>query len=105
MNSNLEQQLDELEFLQSIYSAPGEFKIEDQASYQQAIAYLQQLTPEAPNTLSSSLHIPVNAHHDSEDEEETSASEVANTSTLQYYVDISIRMPSRFVLLCVVFVS
>ena len=95
MNSNLEKQIDELEFFQSMYSAPGEFKIEDQSSYQQAVAYMQQLTPEAPKTLSSSLHIPVNAHQDSDDEGEGTR-ESAENATLQYFVDISIRMPNRY---------
>lgn len=96
MNNNLEQQIDELEFLQSMYSAPGEFKIEDQASYQQALAYVQQLAPEAPKTLSSSLLIPVNAHQDSEDEDEETREPAAENTTIQHYVDISIRMPNRY---------
>ena len=101
MNSNLEQQIDELEFLQSMYSAPGEFKIEDQASYQQALAYVQQLTPEAPKTLSSSLHIPVNAHQDSDDEDEETRESAAENVTIQHCVDISIRMPNRYCFTCV----
>ena len=103
MNTNLEQQIDELEFLQSMYSAPGEFKIQDQVSYQQALAYVQQLTPEAPKTLSSSLHIPVNAHQDSEDEDEDDVARepAAENTSVQHYVDISIRMPNRYCFACV----
>ena len=101
MNTNLEQQIDELEFLQSMYSAPGEFKIEDQVSYQQALAYVQQLTPEAPKTLSSSLNIPVNAHQDSEDEDDVAREPTAENTTVQHYVDISIRMPNRYCFACV----
>lgn len=99
MNTNLEQQIDELEFLQSMYSAPGEFKIEDQVSYQQALAYVQQVTPEAPKTLSSSLHIPVNAHQDSEEEDEVAGELAAESTIVQYYIDISIRMSNRWILL------
>lgn len=96
MNTNLEQQIDELEFLQSMYSAPGEFKIEDQTSYQQALAYVQQLTPEAPKTLSACLHIPINAHQDSEDEDAVAREPAAENTAVQHYVDISIRMPNRY---------
>ena len=85
--------MDELEFLQSMYSAPGEFRIEDQSSYQQAVAYVQRLTPDAPKILSSSLHIPINAHQDSEDEDEVPDGAV--NKTVEYNVDISIRMPNR----------
>ena len=91
---NLEQQLDELEFLQSMYSAPGEFRIEDQSSYQQALAYVQRLSPDAPKILSSSLHIPITAHQDSEDEEEVPPDGAVNKA-IEYNVDISIRMPNR----------
>jgi hypothetical protein len=100
MNTNLEQQIDELEFLQSMYSAPGEFKIEDQVSYQQALAYVQQQTSEAPKTLSSGLHIPINAHQDSDDDVEEATGPAAETTTVQYYIDISIRMPNRYCFAC-----
>lgn len=92
MCSTLEQQVDELEFLQSMYSAPGEFKIEDQASYQQAVAHLQHLTPDAPKVLSCSLHIPIDAHQDTGDEGEEAC---AGNTDIQHHVDISIRLPNR----------
>lgn len=96
--SNLEQQIDELEFLQSMYSAPGEFRIEDQGAYQHALAYTQRLTPDTPKVLSSSLHILINAHQDSEDEEEApqAVSAAAIDEPLQQYdIHISIRTPNR----------
>lgn len=109
MNSNIEQQLDELEFLQSMFSAPGEFKIEDQSSYQQAVDYTQRcaVVP-IPKALSCSLHIPINAHQDSEDEAdeaddnmdvnneaEEARAVAASGMSFQYNVDISIRIPNR----------
>ena len=98
MSDNLRQQVDELEFLQSMYSAPGEFKIEDEYSYQQAVAYvsLGQHANGAPKTLSCSLHIPISAHQDSDYEYDAEAGEAsAPKRSLQYNVDISIRIPNR----------
>ena len=98
MSANLRQQIDELEFLQSMYPAPGEFKIEDEYSYQQAVAHVSPGHDAlgAPKTLSCSLHIPISAHQDSDDEEDTEVDEAsAPNKTLQYNVDISIRMPNR----------
>lgn len=96
MSDHLEQQLDELDFLQSMYSAPGEFRIEDQGAYQQALAYTKLLSPDAPKLLSSSLHILINAHQDSEDEEEEDGEKAQEAEKpLQYSVHISIRTPNR----------
>lgn len=98
MSDRLRQQIDELEFLQSMYPAPGEFKIEDEYSYQQAVAYVGpgHHAHGAPKTLSYSLHIPISAHQDSDDEDDAEVEEAsAPSKTLQYNVDISIRIPNR----------
>ena len=88
---NLEQQVDEFELLQSVYSALGEFQIEDQLSYDKATAYLKQLIPDPPAALSCKINILVDAHLHSDDEDETTTSSPA----AQYSVTITVRLPNR----------
>ena len=95
MNSNLEQQIDELEFLQSMFSAPGEFRMDD-VFYKQAVDYV---TPGhhaygVPKQLSCCLNIPISAHQDSDDEEAAEEASAAS-NPLHYNVDISIQVPNR----------
>lgn len=89
--AHLQEQLDELEVLESMFSSPGEFEIEDRDSHERAIAYLKSLAPDPPKYLSCRLCIPVNAQHDSDDEEESSRAE----GFPPHAVNISIRLPTR----------
>ena len=91
MATNLEQQVDELELLQSMFSAPGEFQIEDQATFDQASAFLRDLTPASPGRLSCSLHIPIDAHQP----EGPPQASGGDSSTNQHIMNISIRLPHR----------
>lgn len=91
--THLQEQLDEFELLESVFSAPGEFEVEDRASHSQAAAHIQQLTPDIPKSLSCVLNIPINAHLDSEDDEENEAS----SSSVVQFVRISIRVTARSV--------
>lgn len=98
--TRLQEQIDELELLESVFSAPGEFQIEDRASYEQAEAYLKQLAPDPPKYLSCRLCILINAHQCSDDEgsdsEDCSNSENAGTDPLtSYSVTISVRLGIR----------
>ncbi len=52
VKSNLLEQIDEIELLQSVYSKPGEFKIEDEAALSQARAFLCGVSPTPPVSLS-----------------------------------------------------
>ena len=87
LRSRLEQQSDELELLQSMFSAPGEFQIDDQTSYDQVSSFLRSLTPDAPGRLSCSLHIPIEAHHHHDAGEGTAT---------RHTVDVFIRLPHRY---------
>ena len=91
LKTNLEQQMDELELLQSVFSAPGEFQIEDQATFDQASAFLRDLTPATPGRLSCSLHIPIGAHQPEGPPEASGG----DGSTSQHILNISIRLPHR----------
>jgi len=87
----LEQQLDELELLQSVFSEPGEFHTDDQTVVDHATAYVKGLADEVPNRLACGVHLTVDAVPDKEDEEEK-----ANyTTNAQCTVDIAIRMSHR----------
>lgn len=59
LKERCEQQLDELELLQSVFSQPGEFTIEDEVALSQARAFLQDLTPSLPPTLSCTVNLTV----------------------------------------------
>lgn len=84
---SLEQQVDELELLQSMFSAPGEFEIDDQSSYDQISAFLKDLLPEPHGRLSYKLHILTQIGEDGGTNEESGA--------FQHTVDISFRLPHR----------
>lgn len=92
--THLQEQLDELDLLESVFSAPGEFDIEDRASKEKAETFLKQLAPDPPRHVSCKLCIPVNAHHasgdESSDDEDCSA---ATEHALS--VSISVRLDNR----------
>lgn len=88
----LEQQLDELELLQSVFSEPGEFHTDDQAVVDHATAYVKGLTDETPNRLACGVHLTVDAVSGKDDEEEETYSTSARCT-----VDIAIRMSHRWV--------
>ena len=92
LKSNLEQQIDELELLQSMFSAPGEFQIEDQSTFDQASAFIRDLTPATPGRLSCSLHIPIDAHQPAAPGASASG---GDSHTDQHILNISIRLPHR----------
>lgn len=54
---NLSAQLEEIEFLQSVYSEPGEFVIEDEEAHSLAVSYVNESQLKAPSTLSYSIHL------------------------------------------------
>ena len=54
-----EQQLDELELLQSVFSQPGEFTLGDEDAIAQVKAFLQNLTPSLPPSLSCTVSLTV----------------------------------------------
>lgn len=92
--THLQEQVDELDLLESVFSSPGEFEIQDKASYQQAEAYLKQLSPDYPKAISCRLCIPISAHQPSGDED--SDEEGEETQALpSYSIDISVRLSSR----------
>lgn len=100
--TRLQEQLDELDLLESVFSAPGEFEIEDRESKEKAEAFLNQLTSNPPGHLSCRLCIPVNAHHDSGDEgsdvEDNADSKGASGEHgHSYSVNISLRLSNRLV--------
>ena len=91
----LEQQLDELDMLQSVFSQPGEYTTDDQTVLEQAAARIKGLTDQKPvGRLSCTLHLLVDAHH-YEDGGESASSEAASSvpTPLQCSVDISMRLP------------
>ena len=96
----LQEQLDELELLQSVLSSPGEFEIEDRASHEQAEAYVNGLTPDPPKFLSCRLCVLINAHQDSDDESAGCDDERASSgnSAGEHSISISVRLASRLVL-------
>lgn len=98
----LEQQLDELDLLQSVFSQPGEYAT-DQTSVDHANAWVRRLTAEAPvSRLSCTLHLTVDATNSDEgecsadggsDDDTTSPSRTA----VQCSVDISMTLPHRYI--------
>ena len=99
LKHNLEQQIDEFELLQCMFSGPGEFQVEDESSYDQVIAFLRDLTPHSPGRLSFSVHILIDAQHqplDSESELSSRDGSPAESKAVQHTVDISFRLPHRY---------
>ena len=66
VKANLEQQINEIELLQSVYSKPGEFKIDDKDAFTLAEAFVSGNSPSCPNYLSYTVHLSVD---DEEDED------------------------------------
>ena len=99
---NIEQQVDEIELLQSMYSSPGEFQVDDQASYDKALAYTRQRCAEPPKCLSIKLFILVNAHQDSDSEDQSTggATGRAGDGGLQYRLEVLFRLTNRSGYLC-----
>lgn len=98
---NLEQQVDEIELLQSMYSSPGEFQFHDQAAYEQAVSYTRELCAEPPGTVSVKVFILINTHHDPAPTEETACGRpVLSGSTAraeEYRLEIFFRLSNRSV--------
>lgn len=95
---NLEQQIDEIELLQSMYSSPGEFQIDDQVSYDQGLAYTQQLCAEPPKSLSIKLFILIDAHQDSDSENQSTADGATGLSGdvgSQHRLEVLFRLTNR----------
>lgn len=99
--THLQDQLDEFLLLESVYSSPGEFEIQDEASHRQAEAYLQGATPHPPKALSCLLRIPISAHHRSDDEDSEGEDDAVAGDAPSHSVAISVRLPSRCVYVCV----
>ena len=98
MSEHLQEHLDELGLLESMFSSPGEFEIENSAPYKQAEDYLQQLAPRPPNSLSCRLCIPISAQQDSDEEEGEEGAEAERIlSAPPYSVTIAIRLHGRLV--------
>lgn len=100
--THLQEQLDELELLESMFSSPGEFEIEDKVAHAQAEAFLRQLTLNAPRpkSLTCKLFIPINAHQDSDDEGENDCSSATEGKAeieqlVSYSINISVRLVPR----------
>lgn len=97
--THLQEQVDELGLLESVFSSPGEFEIQDKASHQQAEAYLEQLTPHPPQYLSCLLCIPIKPHQHSDDEVSSDGeceASVGNVGEESYSINISVRLPPRY---------
>ncbi len=67
IKDNMQQQLNEIELLQSVYSMPGEFKIDDEDAFALAGSFLNSTTDSHPTTVSYTVHLTVNVD-DSEDQ-------------------------------------
>lgn len=101
----IEQQLDELELLQSVFSQPGEFTTEE-SSLEHARAWVRRLTPDAPTTrLSCTLHLTVNRRPNLEEDVDSSDGEEGDRKSERGAcggdgeelgtVDISMILPQR----------
>jgi len=97
LKDNLEQQIDEFELLQSMFSGPGEFQVDDEASYDQVIAYVKALTPNTPARLRFTVHILVDARPPLDSEQDSVDGAVTGSKTVQHGVDISFKLPHRYV--------
>lgn len=102
----LEQQLDELDLLQCVFSQSGEFNTDDQAVWDQATAFVKRLTSQPPRgRLSCSLHLQVSVpmQEDEGDEGACAGNSEAiscDAPEAQCKVDICMRLPHRLVSLC-----
>lgn len=54
---NLEQQIDEIELLQSMFSQPGEFVIEDMNAYSLLKSFVEGTETKHPNTIACTIHL------------------------------------------------
>lgn len=97
--TRLQEQLEELELLESVFSGPGEFQIEDRLSHERAQAYLGQLTSDPPKNLSCRLVVPINAHQESDDEGsgDEDGPRAGAEPLISYSVTISVRLGTRWV--------
>lgn len=93
--TRLQEQVDELALLESMFSCLGEFQIEDQDSQEQAEAFLRRLAPDPPKCLSCRLCISTSAHQGSDVEEDCSDDGAGPSSS--FTIHISVRLPSRSV--------
>jgi hypothetical protein len=94
--TRLQEQLDELDLLESVFSSPGEFVVEDGTSREQAEGFVKLLSPDPPRQLCCRLHIPVSAHRDSEGDGSDDEECVSSASTEHVYsVTISFRLSNR----------
>ena len=99
----LEQQLDELDLLQSVFSQPGEYTTDDRAVLDHATACVKRLTSHPPDgRLACSLHLAVDARvvRADKDEPDVGVSDAVSCdgTTTQYSVDVSMRLPHRLLL-------
>ena len=100
----LEQQLDELELLQSVFSQPGEYTTTDQTSVDYVTAWIRGLTSDPPvSRLSCVLRLSVDAIHSEEGDEHcaedgaAASSGPTGTIPVQCSVNISITLPHRYI--------
>lgn len=107
--AHLQEQLEELELLESMFSYPGEFQIEDSASYDLAAAFVKNLAPDPPKCISCRVNIPIDARHDTDDEvdddndaedeggdkSKEEAAEKGKEEVTSHTVNISLRLPTR----------
>ena len=96
---NLEQQIDEFELLQSMFSGPGEFQVDDEASYDQVTAFLRDLTPHTPGRLRFTVHIVVDTYPPLQSEQDSVDDTAAGSKSIQHSVDISFKLPHRYLTL------
>ena len=91
----IEQQLDELDLLQSVFSQPGEYTTDDQTVLERAMARVKRLTDQPPvGRLSCSLHLLVDVHSRDDDGEGVGSDTTSPGPTAtQCSVDISMRLP------------
>lgn len=82
--SNLEQQLDEIEILQSIYSQPGEFTIENMESYTALKRYLNENQPDQPSPIECTIHLTI--------ENETTTTTTSAIVETEFDIEINCRL-------------
>ena len=93
--SHLQEQLDELEVLEAMFSSPGEFEIEDRDAYDRAQAFVKELVSKAPAGLSCRLHISVSTDSRDSDDDEEGDEDFSSAESAPRLVDISLRLPTR----------
>ena len=91
LRQRLEQQLEELEILRSVFSEPGEFQPDNPTVFDHATAYVRAMTDEAPGRLACTLHLDVDVSPgiDEHDEE-------ASVANIRCSADIQIRLSQRY---------